>query len=114
MSDIARVQRELGTEVLETINIIGPGETPEAADVDRAVRGLNHVHERLRARRELRWGWSDMPEAMKLPYILAAAAMVGPMFGRETQMGFDQAMSMVYAANAVPQPDETVVRAEYF
>lgn len=107
--EIGQTQIDLGTEVLGRLGIVGSGETPEAADLEKAIDALNHIHERLRTLHKLRWSWSDMPEFMKWPYVNAAAVMCAKGFGAQADMSYSDAMALINAANVVPQPDHDAV-----
>lgn len=105
---------DLSNRVLQKLGVLGVGETASAEDRAKALEGLRSAHQTVRNRRLARWTENDIPAAAEEPYVLLAATLIAPEFGREVgTIWWVHAMGEISAAASIG-PSQGPIPAEYF
>lgn len=73
---------DLANRVLIKTTVLAPGEAATAEDLALARQKLAAVHESLRAHELLRWTEKDVPAFAQEPYVIMAAFLAAPEFGK--------------------------------
>ena len=105
---------DLSNRVLQKLGVLGVGETASAEDRAKALEGLRSAHQTVKVRRLARWTENSIPESCEEPYVLLAATLIAPDFGREASpLWWAHAMGEISAAASVG-PSQGPIPAEYF